>query len=82
MNVIVAWNIREEIVRISLITAYYYLPTVTMEAVWMILVPSPVSVIQDSLETFVKSTSMNVKQLDARMGNVKTWSIILGVLVI
>jgi hypothetical protein len=53
-----------------------------MEAVWMILVSSPVSVTLDSLVTFVRLTLMNVKQLDARMGNVKTWSIILGVLVI
>ena len=53
MNVIVMLGSLEETVRLSLITVLCLLPTVTMEAVWMILVPSSVSVTQDSLETFV-----------------------------
>ena len=65
MNVIVMLSSLEETVKLPLITVLCLLPTVTMEAVWMILVPSPVSVTQDSLETFVTLMSMNVKQLDA-----------------
>jgi hypothetical protein len=82
MNVIVVWNIQEDTVRMPLISVLYLLPTVTMEAVWMVLVPSPVCVTPDTLETFVKSTSMNVKQVDARMGNVKTSSMTFTVHVI
>ena len=70
------WNSLEEIVGISSITVLSLLPTVTMEAVWMVLVPSSVSVTWDSLETFVNLISMNVKLLDVRMGNVKTSSMI------
>ena len=76
MSVIVVWNSLEEIVGISSITVLSLLPTVTMEAVWMVLVPSSVSVTWDSLETFVNLISMNVKLLDVRMGNVKTSSMI------
>ena len=47
------------------------LPTVTMVAAWMMLI-LPVTVFQDSLEKIVLSISMNVKQQDARMENVKT----------
>ena len=72
MNVIVVLSTLENTVRLPLITACCLIPTVTMEAVWMILVPSSVSVTQDTLETSVILTLMNVKQLDARMGNVKT----------
>ena len=82
MNVIVVWNILEYIVKLSSITAYYLTLTVTMEAVWMGLVPSSVSVTWDSLETFVILTSMNVKLLNARMGNVKTSLMHLDVLAI
>ena len=45
----------------------------------MVLVLQPVSVIQDSLETSVTLILMNVKQLDARMENVKNSLMHFGV---
>ena len=64
-------NSLEGTVRLPLITVHCSLPTVTMEAVWMVLVPSSVSVIQDSQEISVMLRLMNVKQLYARMDSVK-----------
>ena len=65
MNVTVMLSSLEETVRLPLITVLRLLPTVTMEAVWIVLVHSSVSVTKDSQETFATLTSMNVKQLDA-----------------
>ena len=51
--------------KLPLITVNYLLPTATMEAVWMVLENSPVCVFQDTQDTFVTLTLMNVKQLGA-----------------
>ena len=53
------------------------LPTVTMVAVWMVLI-LPVSALQDSLEKIVPSISMNVKRPHVRMGNVKIPSMLFS----
>ena len=45
--------------RLPLTTVHCPVPTVTMETVWMDLVPSFVSVTQDSLETFAILRLMN-----------------------
>ena len=44
---------------LPLITVLYLVTTVTMEAVLIVLVPTPVSVIQVLLETSVTLTLMN-----------------------
>ena len=72
MNVTVVMSTLEYTVKLPLITVLCLLSAVTMEVVWMILEISPVNVIQDSRETSVTLILMNVKQLDARMGNVKS----------
>ena len=71
MNVIVTLNSLDRTAALPLTTVHCLLPIVTMEPVWMVLVPSPVIVTQDTQETFATLTSMNVKQLGVRMGNVK-----------
>ena len=77
MYVTVVMSTLEHTVKLPLITVHCLIPTVTMEAVWMELVLSPVSVSQDSLETSVILTLMNVKQPDARMEHVKTSLMVL-----
>ena len=67
----VGMNLQDETVRQLLTTVHCLVLTVTMEAVWIVLAPSPVSVIQDSLENSVMLKSMNVKRLDVRMDHVK-----------
>ena len=51
--VIVVSSSLDGIVMLLLITVHYQVPTVTMEAVWMVLVLLHVSVTQDTLETLV-----------------------------
>ena len=70
-HVNVVMSSQEWTVRFLLTTVHYSLPTATMGAVWMVLESLPANVIQDSQENSVIRISMNVKQLDARMGNVK-----------
>ena len=72
MNVTVVMSTLEYTVKLPLITVLCSLPAATVEVVWMISEILPVSVIQDSLETSVTLILMNVKQLDARMGTVKS----------
>ena len=83
MYVIVVMSSLEHTVRLPSITVTYCLtPIVTMEHVWIVLENLPAGVIQDTLETSVTLISMNVKQLDVRMENVKTSLMHLGVLAI
>ena len=72
-HVNVVLSSQEQTVTLLLTTVHFSLPTVTMGAVRMVLEPSPVNVIQDSQETSVTRISMSVKQLNARMLNVKTY---------
>ena len=64
-HVTVVMSSQEWTVRPLLITVHCSLPTVTMEAVWMVLELSPVNVLPASLVTSVTKISMSVKQLDA-----------------
>ena len=69
--VTVVLNSLDRIVKSPLITVCSLVPTVTMEPVWMDLVPLSASVIWDILETFATSTLTIVQQLDARMEHVE-----------
>ena len=70
-HVNVVMSSQEWTVRLLLTTVHCSLPTATMEAVLMVLESSPENVMLDSQENSVIRLSMNVKQLDARMENVK-----------